>query len=109
MAADNPIESIQLLFSKIEAIAVSMARLETKFDSLGNVKDIAIEALQSAKSAHHRIDNIEKEFAEKTKAIKEENNIRLAKIEKVIYWAGTTIIGGVALGAISLLFHFAKN
>jgi hypothetical protein len=49
---------------------------------MGNVKDVANEALASVKSAHHRID----------------------KIDKIIFWAGTAIIGALVVGAISLLF-----
>lgn len=36
-----------------------LTRVETKLDAQLNVKDIAQEALQSAKSAHHRLDKIE--------------------------------------------------
>lgn len=67
-------------------VLIQLTRVETKVDMIGNVKEIALEAQQSAKSAHHRLD----------------------KVEKVHFWAGTTIIGGVIVGAISLLFHFAK-
>jgi hypothetical protein len=68
-------------------ILMSLARLETKMDNLGNVKEVSNEALQSSKNAHIRID----------------------RIDKIIFWAGTTIIGGVVIGAIGLLFYFAKN
>jgi hypothetical protein len=68
-------------------ILMSLARLETKMDNLGNVKEVSNEALQSSKNAHLRID----------------------RIDKIIFWAGTTIIGGVVIGAIGLLFYFAKN
>jgi Haemolysin XhlA len=68
-------------------ILMSLARLETKMDNLGNVKEVSNEALQSSKNAHLRLD----------------------RIDKIIFWAGTTIIGGVVIGAIGLLFYFAKN
>jgi Haemolysin XhlA len=68
-------------------ILMSLARLETKMDNLGNVKEVSNEALQSSKNAHLRID----------------------RIDKIIFWAGTTTIGGVVIGAIGLLFYFAKN
>lgn len=54
--------------------------------TLGNMKDAnntANEALQSAKSAHHR----------------------LGKIDKIIFWTGTTVIGAVILGLIALLIN----
>ncbi|MGF7049103.1 chaperonin cofactor prefoldin [Paenibacillus sp. DS2015] len=36
-----------------------LTRVETKLDAQLNAKDIAQEALSSAKSAHHRLDEIE--------------------------------------------------
>jgi len=36
-----------------------LTRVETKLDTMLNAKDIAQEALQSAKSAHHRLEKIE--------------------------------------------------
>ncbi|MGF7045874.1 CTP-dependent riboflavin kinase [Paenibacillus sp. DS2015] len=36
-----------------------LTRVETKLDAQLNAKDIAQEALNSAKSAHHRLDEIE--------------------------------------------------
>jgi Haemolysin XhlA len=67
-------------------ILMGLARLEAKVDLLGNVREIAIESQQSAKSAHMRLD----------------------RLDKVVFWAATTVIGGVILGAIGLLFYFAK-
>jgi Haemolysin XhlA len=74
-------------YSTEKEILMSLTRLETKVDLLGNVREIAIESQQSAKSAHLRLD----------------------RLDKIIFWAGTTIIGGVILGAIGLLFYFAKQ
>jgi hypothetical protein len=63
-----------------------IARVEAKIDSMTDVrstaedaKEIAQEALQSTKSAHHRID----------------------KIDKIIFWLGTTVIGAVITGIIA--------
>jgi hypothetical protein len=64
-------------------IIIQLTRLETKIDAMGNVKDVANEALASSKSSHLRID----------------------KIDKIIFWAGTAIIGALAVGAIGLLFR----
>ena len=36
-----------------------VTKVETKVDAMNNAKDIANEALLSAKSAHHRIDGVE--------------------------------------------------
>ncbi|MGE7828954.1 hemolysin XhlA family protein [Paenibacillus sp. NPDC093718] len=59
-----------------------LTRVETKIDLMINAKDVATEALQSTKSAHQRLD----------------------RIDKIIFWAGTTIIGAVVAGAITLLY-----
>jgi methyl-accepting chemotaxis protein len=63
-----------------------IARVEAKIDSMTDVrstaedaKEIAQEALQSTKSAHRRID----------------------KIDKTIFWLGTTVIGAVITGIIA--------
>ncbi|MFF2242541.1 peptidase, partial [Bacillus thuringiensis] len=47
----------------------------------GNVRELAIEAQQSAKSAHLRVD-------------------------RLVSWMGTTVIGLIIAGAIALLFKF---
>ncbi len=51
-------------------LLVGLTRVETKLDTLGNVKDVAIEAQQSAKSAHLRID----------------------RLDKLVFWIGTTVV-----------------
>ena len=66
-------------------LLVGLTRVETKLDLLGNVKDIAIEAQQSAKSAHLRVD----------------------RLDKLVFWLGTTVIGAVIMGGITALFKFA--
>lgn len=55
-----------------------LTRLETKLDLMGTAKDVANEALQSAKSAHLRLD----------------------KIDKITNWLTTTIIGAIILAVI---------
>lgn len=69
--------------SDIRDLIKTVARMEAKIDSLGNVREIAIEAQQSSKSAHLRID----------------------RLDKVVNWAGTTIIGALIVGAITLLYQ----
>lgn len=76
--------------SIITEIRVTMARLEEKIDNISDAKTtadqaktIANEALASTKSAHRRLD----------------------KIDKIIFWAGTLIIGAVVLAAIGLVIN----
>ncbi|TFE30895.1 hypothetical protein E2980_03460 [Cohnella luojiensis] len=65
-----------------------MVRVETKIDAMTDVKatadiakDIAQEAHISVRSAHHRID----------------------RIDKIINWVGTTIIGAIILAAVAFI------
>ncbi|ANN30918.1 peptidase [[Bacillus thuringiensis] serovar konkukian] len=66
-------------------VIIGLTRVETKIDGLGNVRELAIEAQQSAKSAHMRID----------------------RLDKLVFWLGTTVVGAVIVGAITALFKFA--
>lgn len=60
-----------------------LVRVETKLDSMTDARDIATSAHTSAKSAHRRLD----------------------RIEKIVYWAGTTIIGAVVIGIINFFMR----
>ena len=67
-----------------------MVRVETKIDTMTEVqttaddaKEIANTALASTKSAHRRLD----------------------KMDKIIFWSATTIIGAVVLALIALLIN----
>lgn len=60
-----------------------MVRVETKIDAMDTANDTSIAAMASASSAHKRID----------------------KIDKILFWAGTTIIGAVILALIALLLN----
>lgn len=61
----------------------TVARMEAKIDSLGNVREIAMEAQQSSKSAH----------------------LRLNKLDKIVFWAGTTFI----VTLVALVYQVNKN
>ena len=62
-------------------VIIGLTRVETKIDVLSNVRELAIEAQQSAKSAHLRVDCL-------------------------VFWMGTTVIVSIIAGAIALLFKF---
>jgi hypothetical protein len=73
----------------LSEIRERVVRVETKIDSMTDVrttaeeaKEIAQEALQGTKSAHHRIDNI----------------------DKIIFWLCTTIIGTVITGILAFFW-----
>lgn len=74
------LEAMQEASTKaIESMASSVNRLVDKLDESD---DVAKEALQSARSAHHRLNGI----------------------DKIIFWAGTTVAGAVFLALIGLLW-----
>lgn len=58
-----------------------MVRVETKIDNMNNVKERADDAYHQAKSAHKRID----------------------KLDRVVFWASTTVIGAVILAVIAFV------
>lgn len=79
-------ESTEKILSDIRERVV---RVETKIDLMTNVEDtaeeakeIAVKALESTKSAHRRLD----------------------KVDKLIFWVGTTVIGAVLLALIASLW-----
>ncbi|WP_028988016.1 hemolysin XhlA family protein [Thermicanus aegyptius] len=77
----------------LQEIRERIVRIETKLDTMTDVKltaekakSTADEALQSAKSAHHRIDDV-------------------ADNQK---WLWRTVAGALITGAIAALFYFAR-
>lgn len=66
-------------------ILVSLGRLEENFknmnakiDNLSKVSEMAVQTDQSVRSAHNRIDDLKKDFAEKLDKQEEEQNKNLA-------------------------------
>lgn len=45
--------------NEMKELLVGLTRVETKIDALGNVRELALEANESTKSAHKRLDKIE--------------------------------------------------
>ncbi|SDD29332.1 Haemolysin XhlA [Paenibacillus sp. UNCCL117] len=83
-----PVDDIKMLTEQMTGVRLDLARLETKLDAIKDlskkveeIDDLAKEAMQSTKAAHKRLD----------------------MIDKVINWAGTTIIGSVLLAVIALV------
>ncbi len=58
------------------------ASIKTLLKTMAKTNDVALEASQSAKPAHYRLD----------------------KLDKLVFWAGTPIIGTVLIAVISLLW-----
>lgn len=63
-------------------ISERLARVETKIDAMSDTRDIANRAL----------------------SLSESNRVRLDKIDKITFWASTTIIGAVFLALLGLIF-----
>lgn len=83
--------------------------LETKMDMIISVKETAFEALQSTRSAHKRIDDVEGNLEARIEKLENETNQRFDKVDKRAEWFDRLIIGAVITGAIGLLFFFAQN
>lgn len=66
-----------------------VVRVETKIDVMTDVQDTADEAMKTANNA----------MASTRSAHK-----RLDKIDKLIFWAGTTIVGAVVLALLATLW-----
>jgi tetrahydromethanopterin S-methyltransferase subunit G len=64
-----------------QEILQRLTRVETKLDMFASARDIATEALQSAKNAHHRVE----------------------RVEKIIYWLGTTVIGAILVAVVTFV------
>ncbi|WP_440894982.1 hemolysin XhlA family protein [Amphibacillus sp. Q70] len=60
-----------------------VVRVETKINTMHDTDKIANAALTSSKSAHKRID----------------------KIDKTIFWLATTLIGAVITGIVAIVFQ----
>ena len=63
-------------------ISERLARVETKIDASSDTRDIANRALSSTT----------------------DNTRRLDKIDKIIFWVGTTVIGAVILTLMAIAF-----
>lgn len=74
--SDPQLETLQ----RLTRVETKLDGIEDKIDAALDAKETAVEALSSAKSAHHRLD----------------------KIDKTIFWLGTTIVGAVILAVIKL-------
>lgn len=90
-------------------ILTTLERLETKMDQLGNVRDIAVEALQSATSAHKRLDTlqneVEKKVADSVKNVTED----VKEIKDDQKWLWRTVGGAIIAGFVALLYQLIKT
>lgn len=78
-----------------------VTKVETKMDEMTNAKEIAQEALQSTRSAHHRIDELKADVTEDTKELKNNQT-----------WLWRTAITGLVsalVAAIGVIFSFLSN
>ncbi|MCL1701638.1 hemolysin XhlA family protein [Lysinibacillus sp. Bpr_S20] len=74
-------ELVRNIYERLGGIEAKIDDIRDIRQTADNAKDIAEEALASTKSAHHRLN----------------------KIDKIVWWASTTIIGAVILGLLALV------
>jgi cell division protein FtsX len=83
-------EDMQKIQDQLTNVRIDLRELSTKLDTLKDIakklddtEKVADKAMESTKSAHKRLD----------------------KIDKVIGWIGTTVIGGIILAAIGFMVN----
>jgi len=95
MTQDKQLNDIAFKVGRLEVLQESSSRaigemassVNRLVEKLDQSDDAAKEALDKAKSAHHRLN----------------------KIDKIIYWVGTTIVGAVLLGLMAMLVGGSKT
>jgi hypothetical protein len=105
-------DDLKPLTEQVTALRLDMARMETKIDGIKDltkkveeVDDRSKEALQSTRSAHKRIDALDKYEDVSTKALDNSLNAhaRLDKIDKWVFWFGTTLFGAIIVAAVAFM------
>lgn len=69
------------MLQRITRVEEKVNNMNEKLDRAINANEIAVKALASADSAHKRLD----------------------KIDKIIFWVGTTIIGAIVLAVLAMV------
>ncbi len=95
---------------KLDDQSIKIEGLSTKLDlyretqnqqtiKLDAVDKLATEAMASTKAAHKRIDDLDTPSKVEHRA----HDDRIGKLEKVVYWVGTLIVGSVILAVLGLV------
>lgn len=94
-------KEIKGLSAKMEVYS----KRQDEFSSdLKEVTQTARDAFNSTKSAHNRLNSIEEDLEElPTKSDFKSHSERIAKLERVVFWAATLVVGAVIIGVINLL------
>ena len=109
--------------NEVQRILISLGRLEENFkhmskkiDELSKVSDVALQAVQSAKSAHGRIDDAKADFNEKLTEFRKdyEEKIHYQKekhdrLDSNITWLWRAVGGELISFIFSILFYFINK
>ena len=87
-------DDVKDLTELITKLRIDMARIESKLD---NMKDI-----------HQKVDNMEQVVTQTAQSAKLAQE-RLDKIDRVIYWLATTIIGTIIAGLVTFIARGGFN
>jgi uncharacterized protein YcbK (DUF882 family) len=112
---------------EMRTLLVAVGRIEQKVDNLGNVREIAIQTQESAKSAHNRIDDLKNETAKdllkleadiradyekKIDSLKTDNEKTTDKLDGHITWLWRLVLGcfftSLITGIVGVFFYFLK-
>lgn len=94
--------------NEMNEILQRLTRVETKLDIMNSARDIAQEALQSSKSAHHRLDELREEIAKQLIEIRADIGRVKDKQSESQRWLIGTMISAAALfiAAVGLMIKF---
>lgn len=120
MTNDHFARVLDKLTDSFDDFKERLIRIEESVKTVNEVKqDVGLMALkvqaveESAKSAHKRLDTLEKDFSKKIEEIEKETvtkvehaamEKRVQGLERIVFWVSTLIIGAVILTVLSLIF-----
>lgn len=105
----NVDEAKQVLMS-LSRLEENIKNLNTKVDAFAKVSELVVQTDQSVKSAHNRLDDLKKDFAEKMAEQKEDYEEKLqVQKEIIVELKGNLkwLWRSVGAGAISFIFGLA--
>lgn len=101
---------LKALSEQLMTVRLDIKELCTKMDGIKDLQkkveeihDTSKEAMQSTKAAHKRLDELKiiEDIAKNAQQLSEHAHKRLDKVDTVIFWVSTTVIGAVILGIIA--------
>lgn len=104
-------QMMERLINNFDEFRERLTRIEEGIKPIGDIKKdvdtlkISVSEISaSTKSAHKRLDALDKDIDElPTQSDHDSHEKRIGKLEKIVYWVGTTIIGSVILAMLGVV------